>query len=545
MKKYILSLFMLLMSLAVFPQQGTVTASIDKKKNKIGAQFNLTLKTTVDTSAMVVFPKGNNFGPMMVIRDFVVDTVRKGNKYDLTKKYGLTQFDSGRYSIPKLKVLINKKPIFTDTLNVEVANVKVDTLQQKLYGIKETIAAPKPSGSWWMYLLIAIATVGIGIVVFYLIKKIQIKKAEQPVYKTPIEKATSLLRNLENKQLWQKGEVKSYYSELTDIARTYIEEEIHVPAMESTTSELITALRKVAGQKRLSLSKETFVNLEKVLKQADLVKFAKSQPPEFEIQEDRKRIENSIVLIHKAVPEEIVEEDTNVLDALMQEKLRKRKKQKRVTTIVISSIGAVLLGLAILIGIKGVDYVKDNVFGHPTKSLLEGEWISSEYGNPSIALETPEVLKRINAEDFLPKDAMALIKDMQTFQYGDIFGTFGIMVATNTYKETPDQPQAEIKLDDAIEGEIKLFERKGAQRITVYKEDYTDKDGSVGMKAYGTYLRVDPENRKSIKMAYEMIYFHQGNGLQKIIVVHEEDDRYAKPLTDRLIKSVELKTAAP
>jgi hypothetical protein len=37
-----------------------------------------------------------------------------------------------------------------------------------------------------------------------------------------------------------KGEVKEYYSELTDI-RNYIEEAIEIPAMESTTSELIVA----------------------------------------------------------------------------------------------------------------------------------------------------------------------------------------------------------------------------------------------------------------------------------------------------------------
>jgi hypothetical protein len=40
-----------------------------------------------------------------------------------------------------------------------------------------------------------------------------------------------------------KGEVKAYYSELTDIARNYIEEAIEIPAMESTTSELIQGLR--------------------------------------------------------------------------------------------------------------------------------------------------------------------------------------------------------------------------------------------------------------------------------------------------------------
>jgi hypothetical protein len=60
------------------------------------------------------------------------------------------------------------------------------------------------------------------------------EKIEEEVYKTP-KKATNLLNTLEQKGLWQKGEVKAYYSELTDI-RNYIEEAIDIPAMESTTS---------------------------------------------------------------------------------------------------------------------------------------------------------------------------------------------------------------------------------------------------------------------------------------------------------------------
>jgi hypothetical protein len=57
-----------------------------------------------------------------------------------------------------------------------------------------------------------------------------------------------------------KGEVKEYYSELTDIARNYIEEAIEIPAMESTTSELIVALRAASLKKKMSVSQETIEN---------------------------------------------------------------------------------------------------------------------------------------------------------------------------------------------------------------------------------------------------------------------------------------------
>jgi hypothetical protein len=47
--------------------------------------------------------------------------------------------------------------------------------------------------------------------------------------------------------------------------------------MESTTSELILGLRAASVRKKMTVSK-TIENLERVLKQADLVKFAKSKP---------------------------------------------------------------------------------------------------------------------------------------------------------------------------------------------------------------------------------------------------------------------------
>jgi len=126
-KLYIIFLFF---STNLFSQK-LVETKIDVTKNKIGAQFNLTLKTEVDTLSQVTFPKGKNFGKLEVIRDYVIDTIKKGSRYELIKKYGLTQFDSGKYYVPSLRVLIDKKMFLTDSILVEVANVQVDTLRQK------------------------------------------------------------------------------------------------------------------------------------------------------------------------------------------------------------------------------------------------------------------------------------------------------------------------------------------------------------------------------------------------------------------------------
>jgi hypothetical protein len=52
-----------------------------------------------------------------------IDTVKNNDRYELIKKYGLTQFDSGKYMIPSIKIFINSKPYLTDSISVEVANV--------------------------------------------------------------------------------------------------------------------------------------------------------------------------------------------------------------------------------------------------------------------------------------------------------------------------------------------------------------------------------------------------------------------------------------
>jgi len=534
-----LYIVLLLLSTAVFAQQKQVTTSIDTTKNKIGAEFKLTLKTNVDTLSKVVFPNAKNFGPLEVIMSYPIDTIRKNDRYELIKKYGLTQFDSGKYTIPSVKILINKKAFLSDSIKVEVANVQVDTLQQKMYDIKDIVPANEGIGDWWKYLLILLLIAGIGAFIYWYIKKRQKKKIEEEIYKTPIEKATSLLNNLEKKELWQQGEIKEYYSQLTDIVRNYIEEAIEIPAMESTTSELIEGLKIASQKKKMKLSQETIDNLFVVLKQADLVKFAKSKPLDFEITEDRKKIERSIITLDKAIPVVIENEDEMLLNEMQrQEQLKRELKKQRTKRILITVVSVLMLlfvTMTYFIATKGFDYVKDNIFGHPSKELLEGEWVKSEYGNPVVRLETPKVLKRIDLTKSLPKEGMALIKEMQSFAYGSLIDNFYIMVSTLHFKQ-----ETKIDLEKSLDGALQSMEAQGAQNMIVKKEDFETKEGIKGIKGFGTFSQIDGKNQSSTKLYYEVLIFSQEGGLQQIIIVHKEGDEYANQISDRIMSSVEL-----
>ena len=542
MKKYVYILFILI-STTFFAQEKKVVTSIDTTKNKIGAEFKLTVKATVDTTSKVVFPSVKNIGPLEVIRSYRIDTVKNGDKYELIKKYGLTQFDSGKYTIPSIKVFINNSPFFTDSIRVEVANVTVDTLKQKMYDIKPIVEVSS-SNSWiWKLVLVLLVIAAIAAFIYWWIKIRKKKIVEQEVYKTPIEKATVLLNNLEKKELWQKGEIKAYYSELTDIARNYIEEAIQIPAMESTTSELIEGLRKASLKKKMTLSKETIENLEQVLRQADLVKFAKSKPLDFEITEDRKKIEKSIITLDKSIPVIEESEDELLLNELQRQEQLKKQLQKKRKDRIITSVGIVvgaIVGLFVFFVVtKGFDFVKDNILGNQSKELLEGEWIYSEYGNPSVRIETPKVLKRTDLTKFFPREGLALIKDMQSFVYGTFLDNFFVMVSTFNFKQ-----ETEIDLSKSLEGSIKMLEMQGGQNMIVKQDEFETKEGVKGIKGYGTFSKIDGISKSSTKIYYEILLFSQEGGLQQIITMHEEGDQYANQISERILNSVELQRAS-
>ena len=63
LKLYII--FFLITS-SLFAQK--VTTSIDTTRNKIGAEFKITLKTSITNKDKVVFPKAKNFGALEDVR---------------------------------------------------------------------------------------------------------------------------------------------------------------------------------------------------------------------------------------------------------------------------------------------------------------------------------------------------------------------------------------------------------------------------------------------------------------------------------------------
>ena len=165
--RWCLAIAFLLLPLCTFAQ---VTATIDTTKIRIGEQITYKIQIDADSTDLVVFPEGQTFSPLEMIESYNVDTTKVDSKLQLIKSYGLTQFDSGAFTIPKQKIVIGNNTIYTDSLNINVFAVAVDTTKQKLYDIKPMIEVEKASGDWWKYLLLGLLALAlIAFVLYWLI----------------------------------------------------------------------------------------------------------------------------------------------------------------------------------------------------------------------------------------------------------------------------------------------------------------------------------------------------------------------------------------
>ena len=113
--------------------------------------------------------------------------------------------------------------------------------------------------------------------------------------------AIQALETLHNQKLWQSGRHKQYYSGLTDILRTYLAGRYGFGAMEMTSDEILAAVR------RYDLPQKCVMDLQAILRDADLVKFAKARP-EGTTNEDNYL--NAYYFVEETKPAEIAEEGT-------------------------------------------------------------------------------------------------------------------------------------------------------------------------------------------------------------------------------------------
>lgn len=292
-------------------QDVTVTASFDTSKIYIGDQINYTV--TVDQPSGLVLNvnqlKDTLCKNIEILTGPVFDSTITNGRLRFTSKYMITSFDSGYYRVPPAYAEIKNengiKRFYSDYSLLEVMRVKIappDTTA-KIFDIIKPYRAPVTIGEilpWVLLAALLAAAIWVIIKLIRRFKKIR-REPEQVVNPDPAHIiAFRDLEKLKEEQLWQKGEVKLYYSRLTEILRLYLENRYGVYSLEMTTSETLEALVKAGFKKD-----ELYTAIKTILNGSDLVKFAKYKP---EPSENEQHFDNSWKFVELTkVKEEIPE----------------------------------------------------------------------------------------------------------------------------------------------------------------------------------------------------------------------------------------------
>ena len=128
--------------------------------------------------------------------------------------------------------------------------------------------------AWVIYLLIALVVIAAGIYAYWRWGR-KAKGGEAAAEEKaipPYERAIQALHELKDSKLWQQGQEKAYYTNLTEILRVYIDQRFHINAMEMTSTQIIDTLRRNEETKAVNQQ------LRDILEMADFVKFAKMRP---------------------------------------------------------------------------------------------------------------------------------------------------------------------------------------------------------------------------------------------------------------------------
>ena len=217
-----------------------------------------------------------------VVRPWQMDTIRViKQKKGLPKLFNLrggltvTSFDEGMYYLPPRAVQRLSKDGVLDTLvfepqKVQIHTMPVDTATFQPHDIKGVIRYPVTFAEVAPWVAGGLALVGLIILAVWLI--IRYRRTHNPEYMRKDPAHIVALRKLDKYRgnaLWAPEKQKTFYSGITDTIREYIAERYGIGAMEMTTAEIFSDMKKTDAPADL------LAELKELFERADFVKFAK------------------------------------------------------------------------------------------------------------------------------------------------------------------------------------------------------------------------------------------------------------------------------
>ena len=248
------------------------TAIMDTNSILIGEQINFSISNPI--SETEVWPTYDEFlaDGIEIIKQGKLDT----NENLISQNFIITVWDSGSYYIPPISFSENSK---TQGLLLNVQTVILEE-GAELKDIKQPMKAPIGWSDIWPWL---VGIIVLALIIFLLKKYVFNKKDEVKIEKPKVIipadiTAIQQLTALDEAQVWQAGNIKQYYTELSEIIRRYTENRFNFIALELATDEIISELKSKVNNEQLA-------SITILLQRADLAKFAKSKPDENENKE--------------------------------------------------------------------------------------------------------------------------------------------------------------------------------------------------------------------------------------------------------------------
>jgi len=280
----------------------SVKQQIDKNEVTIGDRLQLQVDVFTEEDQEMVVPENQPLMGKFVVKNRNIRTVtRKGIK-KTTLEYELVSYDVGTDTIPEMTFLIKENG---DTLHLKTLPISVETKsvapgltgEEDIKGIKPQIGIRL---SYWYYLIGFISISVITGIIFLLIRKRMKRLIIEKIEATPSwEIALSELSKLSEYKPVTPEEIKHFYIELSFILREYYEGMYEFPALESTTNEIVSHLRKRKEFKPYLVKTHDF------LTRSDLVKFAKYIPPSVDNEKEIGMIRDIVEKTKKEEEEEI------------------------------------------------------------------------------------------------------------------------------------------------------------------------------------------------------------------------------------------------
>lgn len=225
----------------------------------------------------IIFPDSASFGTPFELRSHQRYRV---SDFKDSLVYNLQFFGTEDFTIPRLEVLLVSEADTTSLLTNPIPVNFKSVLQPE----EEEFRPLKPifdfAAAWWPYILAFFLLAAAGWYLYYLYKEKALEPAEPEVrqqfsptpFQDPLNRLKNILSQLKGYSLETEHDFKVFYINLGDAIREYFEDLYHIPALESTSREILYELE------RRAVDDELIDKTKAVLREADMVKFAKFTP---------------------------------------------------------------------------------------------------------------------------------------------------------------------------------------------------------------------------------------------------------------------------